>query len=91
MCGDKAQINKQHYLMVTLIKAPRFTSAFHPQVYGDIVDKLYCVNLRCTMCFDRHMYYEMFTPIRLVNTSFTSHNYHFDAVVMVRSLLPQQL
>lgn len=36
-----------------------------------------CVYLRCTTwCFDIHLYCEMFTTVKLVNISITSHSYY---------------
>ena len=55
-----------------------FLFAQHPLFYWDIIDMQHCVSLRYIMwSFDTCMYCKIFTMTRLVNTSFTSHNYHF--------------
>lgn len=53
------------------------------QLYWDTTD----VSFKYTVWWvNTRVYWEMFTTVRLVNTSFTSHNYHFVVVVMVRTL-----
>ena len=63
-----------------------FLFAHHPLFYWDIIHMQHCVGLRCIMwSFDTCIYCKILTMTRLVNTSFTSHNYHC-VVVMVTTL-----
>lgn len=58
------------------------------QDYLDIIDIQLYISLKYTMWLpDTCIYHEMFTTVRFVNTSFTSHNFH--SVVFVAKLYLQ--
>lgn len=48
-----------------------------------IMNKQHCVSLKCKVWWlETHIYWEIFTIIRLFSTPWTSHNYHFVAAVV---------
>lgn len=72
-----------HYLVKSAL-AVHLCLWLFPSGYWDIIVIKYCVSLRYTRwLFDIHVNCEIFTTIRLVNTSFTSYNYYFVVAVVI--------